>query len=133
MVIAAIEVARNDQPMLQPHRVVMAAFPGAELLDATGPAEVFSVATRVADAGRPGYVVRIATPDGEPVTTSSGVRVMADLTLTEVDDDVDTLLISGAVTVDASGVSPVLHRGIVEPRVRQPLAGRPQGRIRPTN
>ncbi|MEV4947305.1 GlxA family transcriptional regulator [Streptomyces sp. NPDC053755] len=100
--------------MLHTHSVVIAAFPGAELLDVTGPAEVFSVATRVADAGRPGYTVRIATPDGEPVTTSSGVRLMADLTLAEVDDDVDTLLISGAVTVDASGVAPVLHRGIVD-------------------
>ncbi|MCX4825913.1 DJ-1/PfpI family protein [Streptomyces sp. NBC_01142] len=100
--------------MLQPHRVVIAAFPGVELLDVTGPAEVFSVATRVADAGEPGYVVRIATADGGPVVTSSGVRLMADLTLQEVDGYVDTLLVSGAVTVGREGVEPVLDSGIID-------------------
>ncbi|MFF2660003.1 hypothetical protein ACFVUH_21890 [Kitasatospora sp. NPDC058032] len=64
--------------MPRPHHVVIVAFPGIELLDATGPAEVFSVASRVGGADRPGYVVRIATADGGPVTTSSGVRPPAD-------------------------------------------------------
>ncbi|MEU8433506.1 helix-turn-helix domain-containing protein [Streptomyces sp. NPDC029216] len=100
--------------MLPPHRVVIAAFPGVELLNVTGPAEVFSVATRVAGTGRPGYAVRIATPDGEPVTTAGGIRLMADLTLDEVPGDVDTLLVSGAVRVDDHGVEPVLDPGIID-------------------
>ncbi|MER7462322.1 helix-turn-helix domain-containing protein [Streptomyces sp. NPDC097981] len=99
--------------MLQPHRVVIAAFPGVELLNVTGPAEVFSVATRVAGTGRPGYTVRIATADGEPVATSSGIRLMADLTLDEVNGNVDTLLVSGAVRVGDHGVEPVLDSGII--------------------
>ncbi|MFJ1705920.1 GlxA family transcriptional regulator [Kitasatospora sp. NPDC088346] len=100
--------------MPAPHRVVIVAFPGVELLDVTGPAEVFSVATRVADPGRSGYLVRIATADGGPVVTSSGVRLIADLTLDEVDGQVDTLLVSGAVDVRDHGVEPVLDRGVVD-------------------
>ena len=100
--------------MLPPHRVVIAAFPGVELLNVTGPAEVFSVATRVAGADRPGYIVRIATAEGAPVTTSSGIRLMADLTLDEVNGNVDTLLVSGAVHVDDHGVEPVLDSGTID-------------------
>ncbi|GGR53505.1 AraC family transcriptional regulator [Streptomyces roseolus] len=88
------------------------AFPGVELLNVTGPAEVFSVATRV--AGGSGYTVRIATAQGEPVTTSSGIRLMADLSLDEVDGDVDTLLVSGAVRVRDHDVEPVLDPGIID-------------------
>ncbi|MCB5164053.1 helix-turn-helix domain-containing protein [Streptomyces bambusae] len=98
--------------MPQPHRVVVA-FPGVELLNVTGPAEVFSVATRVAGAGRPGYAVRIASPGGEPVATAAGVRLMADLALEEVRGDVDTLIVSGAVRVGDQGVEPVLDGRIV--------------------
>ncbi|MFK0253739.1 GlxA family transcriptional regulator [Streptomyces sp. NPDC090445] len=100
--------------MLPPHRVVIAAFPGVELLNVTGPAEVFSIATRVAGTGRPGYTVRIATAGGEPVATASGIRLMADLMLDEVHASVDTLLVSGAVHVDDHGVEPVLDGGIID-------------------
>ncbi|MFF9473550.1 GlxA family transcriptional regulator [Streptomyces roseolus] len=100
--------------MLPPHRVVVAAFPGVELLNVTGPAEVFSVATRVAGSGGPGYTVRIATARGEPVTTSSGIRLMADLSLDEVAGEVDTLLVSGAVRVRDLDVEPVLDPGIID-------------------
>ncbi|MEU3772075.1 helix-turn-helix domain-containing protein [Streptomyces sp. NPDC032472] len=111
--------------MLPPHRIVIAAFPGAELLDVTGPAEVFSVATRVAGPGRPGYTVRIATAGGAPVVTSSGLRLMADLALEEVDGSPDTLLVSGAVEVGESGVEPVLDDVVIDwLREAAPRAGR---------
>ncbi|MEW2585290.1 GlxA family transcriptional regulator [Streptomyces virginiae] len=100
--------------MQPPHRVVIAAFPGVELLNVTGPAEVFSVATRVAGTGRSGYTVRIATAGGEPVVTAGGIRLMADLTLDEVHGDVDTLLVSGAVRVDGHEVEPVLDGGTID-------------------
>ncbi|MFI0923443.1 GlxA family transcriptional regulator [Streptomyces sp. NPDC021012] len=100
--------------MLPPHRVVLAAFPGVELLNVTGPAEVFSMATRLVGSDRAGYTVRIATGGGEPVATSSGIRLMADLTLDEVDGDVDTLLVSGAVRVRDHEVEPVIDGGIVD-------------------
>ncbi|MGW0395997.1 GlxA family transcriptional regulator [Streptomyces sp. NPDC003042] len=108
-----------------PHRVVIVAFPGVELLDITGPAEVFSVASRLTGEDRPGYLVRIATADGGEIRTSSGVRVMADLTLDEVTGRVDTLLVSGAVVLRGEEVE-----AVVDPTVTQwlrraaPRAGR---------
>jgi len=95
-------------------RVVIVAFPGVELLDVTGPAEVFSVATRVAGAGRPGYRVEIAAAGGGAVRTSSGVRLMADLSLEEVDGRMDTLLVSGAIDVGERAVEPVIDTAVVE-------------------
>ncbi|MEU8928036.1 GlxA family transcriptional regulator [Kitasatospora sp. NPDC048545] len=100
--------------MPPPHRVVIVAFPGIELLDVTGPAEVFSVATRVAGTDRPGYHVRIATADGGPTVTSSGVRLMADLALDEVSGPIDTLLVSGAVEIADGGVEPVIDREVTD-------------------
>ncbi|MGY4998188.1 GlxA family transcriptional regulator [Streptomyces sp. 900105245] len=99
--------------MSPPHRVVIVAFPGIELLDVTGPAEVFSVASRVAGPERPAYTVQIATADGGPVVTSSGVRLMADLTLDDVTGPVDTLLVAGAIELaDGGGVEPVIDREV---------------------
>lgn len=98
--------------MPQPHRVVIVAFPGIELLDATGPAEVFSVASRVGGADRTGYLVRIATADGAPVTTSSGVRLMADLAFDDVVGPIDTLLVSGAIELEDGGVEPVIDHEV---------------------
>ncbi|MEU3460798.1 DJ-1/PfpI family protein [Streptomyces sp. NPDC006733] len=112
--------------MSQPsHRVVIAAFPGVELLDVTGPAEVFSVATRVAGPHRAGYAVRIATPDGGPVATSSGVRLMADLTFDAVGDQADTLLMAGAISLVDDRVEPVIDREVTAwLRTAAPRAGR---------
>ncbi|MEU4492229.1 GlxA family transcriptional regulator [Streptomyces sp. NBC_00210] len=111
--------------MPAPHRVVIVAFPGVEVLDVTGPAEVFSVASRVAGEGRPGYQVQIATADGGDVRTSSGVRLMSDLTLEEVDGRVDTLLVSGAITQVEGSVEAVVDMRVTawlrraEPRARR--------------
>ncbi|MER6345064.1 GlxA family transcriptional regulator [Streptomyces sp. NPDC001595] len=98
--------------MPQPHRVVIVAFPGTELLDVTGPAEVFSVASRVAGADRPEYFVQIATADGGPVTTSSGVRLMADLTFDGVSGPIDTLLVPGAIEIVDDRVEPVIDHEV---------------------
>ncbi|WP_404870507.1 GlxA family transcriptional regulator [Kitasatospora griseola] len=111
--------------MPAPHRVVIVAFPGIEVLDVTGPAEVFSVASRVGGGDRPGYLVRVATVDGGPVTTSSGVRLMADLAFDEVADPVDTLLVSGAIELVDGEVRPVIDHDVTEwLRGAAPRAGR---------
>lgn len=94
--------------MPETRRVVIAAFPGVELLDVTGPAEVFSVATRVIGGDRPAYRVRIATADGGELPTGSGVRLLADLTLDEVGGRVDTLLVAGAIDLADGAVEPVV-------------------------
>ncbi|MFD3679993.1 GlxA family transcriptional regulator [Streptomyces sp. NPDC058613] len=81
------------------HRVVIAVFPDVDLLDVTGPAEVFALANRET-AGRAGYRVRLAGPVAGEVRTS-----LTDLTFDEVGGQVDTLLVPGAV--DMTGDGPV--------------------------
>ncbi|MEU3370092.1 GlxA family transcriptional regulator [Streptomyces sp. NPDC006660] len=84
------------------HRVVIAVFPDVDLLDVTGPAEVFALANRVT-SGRAGYEVRLAGPDGGEVRTSAGVRLVADLSFAETGARVDTLLVPGAVDLTDAG------------------------------
>ncbi|MEV6575182.1 helix-turn-helix domain-containing protein [Streptomyces sp. NPDC051577] len=96
--------------MPTPHRVVIAVFTDVDLLDVTGPAEVFALANRV--AGRHLYEVRLAAPEGGQVTTSAGVRLVPDLVFAEVGVAVDTLLVPGAVSMDEEG--PV---ALVDPEV----------------
>ncbi len=111
--------------MPAPHQVVIVAFSGIELLDVTGPAEVFSVASRVAGADHAGYAVRIATSDGGPVATSSGVRLLADLTLDAVPDRMDTLLVAGAIELVGEAVEPVVDQEVIAwLRGAAPRAGR---------
>ncbi|MFE4857201.1 GlxA family transcriptional regulator [Streptomyces sp. NPDC056670] len=84
------------------HRVVIAVFPDVDLLDVTGPAEVFALANRET-GGHAGYEVRLAGPAAGEVRTSAGVRLLADLAFAEVGPHVDTLLVPGAVDLTDAG------------------------------
>lgn len=84
------------------HRVVIAVFPDVDLLDVTGPAEVFALANRET-GGRAGYQVRLAGPVAGAVRTSAGVRLLTDLAFDEVGGEVDTLLVPGAVDMADTG------------------------------
>jgi transcriptional regulator GlxA family with amidase domain len=69
----------------QPRTVVVVAFEGIQLLDLAGPIEVLDGATQAAEpSGGRGYGVRIATPGGARVRSTSGVEIGAD-------DDLDAL------------------------------------------
>lgn len=83
------------------HRVVVAVFPDVDLLDVTGPAEVFALANRVTATTR--YEVRLAAPDAGPVRTSAGVRLVPDVTFDGIGRRVDTLLVPGAVEMTGDG------------------------------
>jgi transcriptional regulator GlxA family with amidase domain len=87
-------------------RVVIVTFPDAQVLDVTGPAEVFSVAGRL--GAEPGYEVVVASPSGGPVATTSGVELSA-RPLRSV-RDVDTLVVAGGVGTRAA----VRDRALVE-------------------
>ncbi|MFG2621609.1 GlxA family transcriptional regulator [Streptomyces sp. NPDC048507] len=95
------------------HRVVIAVFPDVDLLDVTGPAEVFALANRET-AGRAGYEVRLAAPGPGPVVTAAGVRLLADLTFAEVGAAVDTLLVPGAVEPGPDGPVARVDATVVE-------------------
>jgi len=80
--------------------VVLTAFEGVQMLDVVGPADVLDAATRVL-GGKGGYRLVIATPDGEPVRGSGGLRLGADLGLDQVRlRGVDTLIVAGSLRVD---------------------------------
>jgi transcriptional regulator GlxA family with amidase domain len=96
-------------------RVVLVTFPDAQVLDVTGPAEVFSVAGRLGVT--PGYEVVVATVAGGPVRTTSGIE-LSTRALRTVRGDVDTLVVAGGSGTRAA----VRDRAVVD-GVRR-LAGR---------
>ena len=68
------------------------------MLDAMGPVEVFTAATRLAATGgsrRPGYRVEIVAPKAGPVASSNGLAVVAEHGISEVRGDLDTLIVAG--------------------------------------
>lgn len=82
--------------------IVVVLFEGVDLLDVTGPPEVFSLVPRETD-DEAGYRVVLAARTLDPVTTSAGVRVLPDLTFTEAATrSIDTLLVPGAVELDSA-------------------------------
>lgn len=72
------------------------AFGGAGLLDVAGPAEVFVVADQI--VGGDAYRVRIVSPDGADVISSSGFRIGVEASAAEVAGPVDTMIVPGTWT-----------------------------------
>ncbi|MFE3554565.1 GlxA family transcriptional regulator [Streptomyces sp. NPDC059193] len=103
--------------------VVVVLFDGVDLLDVTGPPEVFSLLRR--EVGEEtGYRVVLAAETADPVTTSAGVRILPDTTFSELSGSgIDTLLVPGAVELDGQGRVHAVTDPAVVGRVRE-LAGR---------
>ncbi|MYS76992.1 AraC family transcriptional regulator, partial [Streptomyces sp. SID5926] len=75
-------------------------FEGVDLLDVTGPPEVFSLARRETEDAA-GYEVLLAAETTGPVTTAAGVRVLPDATFEDLSARrIDTLIVPGAVEID---------------------------------
>jgi transcriptional regulator GlxA family with amidase domain len=84
--------------MRTPRRVVMLGFRDAQVLDVTGPLEVFAMATQQLEAGGPGargYRLSLAAAAPGPIRCSSGLRLLADVSLSAVRGPIDTLLVAG--------------------------------------
>lgn len=77
----------------------MLAFEDVQILDVTGPLEVFGRTARwlVENGRRPdlAYIVEIAGPVEGPLTASSGVRLVADRAYGALRGPIDTLLVAG--------------------------------------
>lgn len=86
--------------------IMVLALPGVQLLDVSGPLDVFAEAN--VQAGREVYRLLVVAGGSGPVRSSSGVRLMADRTIgRDADEPVDTLLVAGcpnAADVPARGV-----------------------------
>jgi len=89
--------------------IEMLAFPAVQLLDVTGPLQVFATAndTVVQAGGTPPYRVRIVAKAGAPVTASAGLGVAAD-PLSPTGAPLDTLIVAGGQGVDAAAADPML-------------------------
>ncbi|RYZ08569.1 MAG: helix-turn-helix domain-containing protein [Myxococcales bacterium] len=80
-------------PLARRHTVALVAFPGAQILDITGPAAVFTTANR--ELGREHYAVRIVSSSGEPARTSAAITLATEPLTALGPRAVDTLLIAG--------------------------------------
>ena len=79
-------------------KVVILGFPGVQALDVVGPHDVFTSASLLLDGA---YDVSVASVDGRPVTTRTGLGFVT-AKLPDPDDDIDTVLLpGGAGTEDA--------------------------------
>ena len=76
-------------------RVWIVAFPGAQVLDVTGPWEVFALANRAGGARAPRYAVSVVAPSAGTVATSGGLALVAQRTLAQASGPVDTLIVAG--------------------------------------
>ncbi|MFD9075505.1 GlxA family transcriptional regulator [Streptomyces lasiicapitis] len=73
------------------HVVALIAFDGVQLLDVSGPVEVFTTANSYGAR----YDVHVVSPTGDDVRTSSGVRVGVDGTPGSLPRRVDTVVVPG--------------------------------------
>ncbi|WP_030754063.1 GlxA family transcriptional regulator [Streptomyces sp. NRRL S-31] len=81
--------------------IVIVLFEGVDLLDVTGPPEVFSLARRETEEAA-GYEVVLAARTMDPIVTAAGVRVLPDATFDELmTRSIDTLVVPGSVEVDS--------------------------------
>ncbi|HWJ40544.1 MAG TPA: hypothetical protein VNT29_05405, partial [Candidatus Limnocylindrales bacterium] len=84
---------------IRTRRIVMVAFPDAQIIDITGPLEVFGRAARLLSDERgwrvPAYTIEIAATKAGSLTTSSGIRLIADRAIANVRGPIDTLMVAG--------------------------------------
>ena len=104
-------------------------FPGVQLLDVTGPFQVFASANDIVEAAggpRP-YRLRLMAEDGGGVTSGAGVG-LATGPLSRHDEAIDTLIIPGGSGVEVVAANPELldwlrQRAIVARRVASVCTG----------
>jgi transcriptional regulator GlxA family with amidase domain len=84
-------------------------YPAVQLLDVTGPVQVFASANDlvVAAGGVPPYLVRVVAESGNAGTTSAGLTLAAG-PLTRGGEALDTLLVAGGEGAEAATENPVL-------------------------
>ena len=104
----------------------MLAYPDAQILDVTGPLEVFAIATRILGARNsrdPGYRIELVAASAGPVRMSSGLELVAPRAARDLRGPVDTLFVAGGEGVrGAAGDADVGPRGL-NPDVADPQVG----------
>ncbi|GEL97310.1 GlxA family transcriptional regulator [Cellulomonas terrae] len=88
----ALDVSEPAVASVVQRDVVIVTFDGAQILDVTGPLEVFSTASRFLPAAR--YRTQVVTTRGGPVRPSCGLE-FASTTARDVVGPIDTLVVAG--------------------------------------
>jgi transcriptional regulator GlxA family with amidase domain len=98
----------------------MMALPGVQLLDVSGPLDVFAEAN--AQAGYEAYRLLVAAGEPGPIRSSSGVRIMPDRIIDrDIEEAIDTLLVAGCPN---AATVPMDNRVVDWLRRRAPTARR---------
>ena len=94
-----------NEPRFSPNplrKIEILTFPSVQLLDVTGPLQVFATANEIAAGGSKGavpYLLNVVAPGGASVTTSSGLALLAQ-PLPPIESVPDTLLVAGGPGVE---------------------------------
>jgi transcriptional regulator GlxA family with amidase domain len=83
-------------------------FPDVQVLDVTGPLEVFALANRLAQHPAPRYAISVLAAEAGPVPTSSGLPIVAGRSLQQATGPVDTLVVAGGAGTRAAMEDPRL-------------------------
>jgi len=81
-----------------PRKVVIVGYPGVQALDVVGPHDVFTAASLLTGGG---YDVAVASVDGQPVATATGLAFVA-TPLPDPGDPIDTVVLPGGAGIDAA-------------------------------
>jgi transcriptional regulator GlxA family with amidase domain len=105
--------------------VSIVTYPGIEIIDLTGPMEVFAFANNALQrsglCSEPAYPMQVLAATSGPVTSSCGLRIIADKAYSDVQDGIDTLLIAGTPEVSCLLCDPALQDWVrtMAPKVRR--------------
>lgn len=93
--------------------VGLVVYPGAEIIDLTGPMEVFAFANNglqlSGTCAELAYPIEIIAAQTGPITTSCGLQIIATKTYNDILDGIDTLIIVGTPVVDCLLSDPALQ------------------------
>jgi transcriptional regulator GlxA family with amidase domain len=89
---------RTEDPKHARRTIALVGFTDAQVLDITGPLEVFARTTRWLEDERiegPRYSTILLAHDAGPIQTSGGLRLVADRSFVDLVTPIDTLLVAG--------------------------------------
>jgi transcriptional regulator GlxA family with amidase domain len=92
------DLGHEEKPLSEP-RIVIVGFPSAQILDITGPLEVFSTASRFLPIPR--YATQLVSSGGGAVLSTSGLEFATD-PIEDVVGGIDTLVVSGGRDMDVA-------------------------------
>jgi len=105
--------------------VSIVTYPGVEIIDLTGPMEVFAFANNALQrsglCNEPAYPMEVLAAKPGPITSSCGLQIIADKAYSDIQDGIDTLLIAGTPVVDWLLCDPALQDWVkaIAPRVNR--------------